>query len=94
MNLPNWVTQIQQIWFAIGAFLVVLATQGVGVPAFLIDVFSEEIFNALLGAIGAVLTFVQVIRNKFASESDGEVQVLSKNAWVKYLANPFKVDYR
>ena len=91
-NLPSWVTRVQSIWFAIGAFIVVLAGQGVNVPSFLTGIFSEAFFSAFVAALGSIISFYQVIRALFAAKADpASVQTLSGGAKTSYMLNPFKM---
>lgn len=91
-NLPSWVTRVQSIWFAVAAFLAVLAAQGVDVPDFLVEVLSEQVWNALIGAVSGVLAFVQVVRAIFSKE-DADVSIKDAKPgrrWI-YAVNPFKL---
>lgn len=91
-NLPSWVTKVTSTWVAIGAFLVVLGTQGINLPDVLADIFSQTFVDAFLQVIGAVLTFVQFVRVIFAKKGEeGAVQILSKNDKIKFALNPFKL---
>lgn len=90
-NLPAWMAKVQSIWFAIGAFIGVLALQGLPIPEILQSIFVEEVWNAGIAAIGAVLSFVQIIRAIFAKGVEAGVKVLSVKDKRKYIFNPFKI---
>lgn len=93
-NLPAWMAKVQSIWFAVGVFISVLATQGIPIPELDIiqSVFSEAVWNAGIAAIGSVLSFVQIVRAIFAKGADAAVKVLSVKDKRKYMFNPFKIN--
>lgn len=87
-NLPNWLANVQKVWIALGTLLAVLGGSGL-IPDIVSDIISEEVWNALLAAIGAASALVQLIRSKFNNDM-GEVQILSRGAKVRYMLNPFR----
>lgn len=89
MKLPAWVTRAQAIWVAVGAFLIVLGSQGAGIPAWLGNLFSQATFDAILVVVGAVVTFYQYVRSIFAAKA--EVSSYSAGVDWGYVINPFKV---
>lgn len=91
-NLPSWVPRVQSIWFAIGALITVLAAQGLDIPTELTQIFAEEVWNALIAATSATISFVQIVRAIFSKPAEGEVQVLSASQKWAYIVNPFKVN--
>lgn len=92
-NLPAWMAKVQSIWFAVGVFISVLAAQGIPIPELNIiqSIFSEVVWNAGIAAIGAVLSFVQIVRAIFAKGVDTSVKVLTAKNKRKYMLNPFKL---
>ena len=90
IKFPDWVTTVQTVWFALAAFLTFLAASGIAVPDALVDIISEQVWNALIGAVSSVVAFFQLIRGFISNSANAEVKVLSSGAKIAYL-NPFKL---
>lgn len=91
-DLPKWVLKVTTIWVAIGSLLMVTGSQGVTLPDFLPKLFSQELVDAVLQVIGAVITFVQFVRTMFVTNKlESDVQVLSVSDKRKFILNPFKL---
>ena len=70
-----------------------LATQGVTIPEWLPDLFSQSFVDATLAVVGAVITYFQFVRQIFASKSnDVGVKILSAGQKRSFALNPFKLD--
>ena len=96
MNLPAWVTKVLSFWAGIGVLLVMLGSYGINLPVGIIALFSPEavemlnnIASAGVAFAGTVVTFYQFVRALFLNKSV-EVNILSNDAKVKYILNPFK----
>lgn len=92
MNLPNWVTRLQNAWVALGALLIVLGAQGVQVPQFILNIFSQEFVDNTLVVVGSVFTYIQYIRGQVLAGVKNSVAVmaLSVEKVRAFGLNPFK----
>lgn len=92
MNLPNWVTRLQNAWVALGALLIVLGAQGVQVPQFILNIFSQEFVDNTLVVVGGVFTYIQYIRGQVLASVKNSVAVmaLSVEKVRAFGLNPFK----
>lgn len=90
-NLPKWVAKVTSVWVAIGSFLVILGTQGVTLPEWAPELFSQFFVDSFLQVFGAVITFIQVLRGIFASQPSADVQILSAGQKRSFAINPFKL---
>jgi hypothetical protein len=91
MKVPEVILRASAIWVLIGTLLATLGLQGVNIPDWAPELFSQAVVDALLVAVGAALDFVQVIRTIFAKDgNDAEIQVLSASQARQFYINPFK----
>lgn len=89
MNLPSWIAKWSAAWIGVGTLLMIFGAQGVAVPQFLIDLFSQKTAEAVTVFIGAVIAFLQFVRT-LAPKSDAQIHARSAgNKWA--WANPFKI---
>lgn len=91
-NLPEWVGKVTSAWIGIGTLLILLGSNGIAVPEWLSDVFSETFVNYVIAIIGSVINFAQFVRVIY-NRAVGEVQVrvLSVKEKRTFVLNPFKI---
>lgn len=90
-NLPSWLVKIQSLWVSIGTLLILLSAKGLDMPDILLKIFSQDLLEAAVAVMGAVIVFYQFIRAQFA-KTDASVKVLSVGSKIAYALNPFKLN--
>lgn len=88
-KLPAWVAKVGLFWVMIGTFIINLGQTGTEVPAFLSLLFSQDTWNGLVTAFGAVLDAAAIFKVIIASlkKEDATVSILSLNVKMKHI-NP------
>jgi hypothetical protein len=90
-NLPGWVKKTHNMWLGVSAFLVISVAQGIEIPDFLLSIFSEDFWNATIGAISTVIAYFQYVRGEFAKKvAETQIRVQSVRSKLMYIVNPFK----
>lgn len=91
-NLPGWVTRVSGIWVGIGTLIVLLGSQGVNLPGWTGELFSQTFVDEVLKLVGVIINFLGFAKLIFASKkAEGDVQILSAGQKNKFMFNPFKV---
>lgn len=92
MKIREIILKASSFWILIGTLAVTLGMQGLHIPEWVPDLFSQGFIDALLIAVGAVLDFVSFVRVIFAPR-DTEVQALEvgKVKALSFYKNPFKM---
>jgi hypothetical protein len=99
-KLRSFFTRILSIYGSIGVILMTIGSQGIiNFPEWLTFLFSEDVslalgsvFDTIITAIGAFLSFIQLVRAPFITEKlKGEVSTLDHKELRKVIINPFRV---
>lgn len=91
MKIIDVIVKASAFWVMIGSLLITLGASGLNIPEWAPALFSQGFVDALLVALGSVITFVQFVRTIFAGSSSAEVKTLSASQARVYYLNPFKI---
>jgi len=95
LELPKFVTKVAATWAAIGSLLIIITSQGVSLPTWVVDLFSQTFVDEALKLLGAIIDFLAFAKLIFGSKaSESEISILSVAAKKKFAFNPFKVTLR
>lgn len=87
--MPKWVDTVINVWLVLGTILVGLGVESVW-KVNTEFVFSQEFIDVTLVAVGAVIDYIAILKQKAIKAAEASVTILSKKEALLFALNPLR----